>query len=305
MKAMQDAAVGTVRKKISMRKRMTRRVVLIFLLPMLIYYTIFTVLPIVSVFFLSFVRWRGIEFSQIQWVGFQWYKLIFTSNEYYPLILNAMLMGGIILVISLVAGFFLAQMLVAKIPCSKLFRTMWYLPVVLSMAVVSQLVLALISSDGVINTIIVNNGGNPIAFKDSVFWMYFFIIVLCVWKGLGTTIIMFMAGLQAIPNELYEAAKIDGVNAWQKLIYITLPLIRNMFAFIMITSVINAFVIFEPVQLISGGGPDGATKVIMYQIYDSAFLNFNLGLSAALSVVVLIICGLLTALNMRIAKTGD
>ena len=144
-----------------------------------------------------------------------------------------------------------------------------------------------------------------VAWKLSTFWMYFWIIFICVWKGLGATVILLVAGLNAIPPELYEAAELDGAGPVSKFFKITLPQLRPMLVFVMITSIIGAFNIFEPVQLISQGGPDGSTKVILYQIYNEAFQNGNNGMGSAIAVVVLLLLMGLTALNMRFGEEKE
>jgi ABC-type sugar transport system permease subunit len=147
-------------------------------------------------------------------------------------------------------------------------------------------------------------GGNNIVWRDSVFWMYFFIIAIVTWSGIGGTALLFIAGLNGISREIYEAAEIDGVNAFQKILCITLPLLKPMTGFILITGFIGSFNVFEPVMLVSEGGPDSATKVVLYRIYDEAFKNFNQGLSNALSVLVFVLVFILTLFNIRFTDSS-
>ena len=142
-------------------------------------------------------------------------------------------------------------------------------------------------------------GLERVSWTQSTGWVTAVIIIICVWKGLGQTIVLYIAGLQSIPREIYEAAELDGASSLQSFAYITIPMLRNTTTFVLITSIIGAFNMFEPVQLISHGGPDGTTKVILYQIYDEAFNNFNMGMSNALSVLTLFIIGILSFINMR------
>ena len=279
------------------------------LIPAMIHYFITNLIPIIGVFFLSVTEWNGINFSTLKWAGGANFVRFFTEPDYVKLLFNTALMGSVIVVSSLLISFLVAVMLVKEIRFKRIYRTIWYLPVLAPMAVVAQLFNALLQYDGVLNTILVNLGGKAVIWQDSAFWMYFFIIFLCVWKGLGTSILLFLAGLTSVPKELYEAADIDGATSLQKMFRVTVPMIRNMTGFILTTSLIGVFGIFEPVQLVSNGGPDGATKVVMFQIYYEAFENFNMGFSSAISVVVTVIVLVITFVCFRFTgitlKTED
>ena len=274
------------------------------LTPILIYYFLFGLLPIIVVILLSFVEWNGLRFHEIEWVGLGNFQEFFTNASYYRMLFNTILMGAFNVGFSMVFGFVAALFLTQKIKGTTFYRTVWYIPTIVSMAVVSQIVSTILNPDtGVLNTIIIRNGGEPILWQRSTGWMYFWIILVCVWKSLGGSMLLFMAGLNAIPPEIYEAAAIDGVNPFQKLFYITLPNMRQMTSFVLITSLMGIFSLFEPIQIISNGGPNGTTKVIMYQIYDEAFGgNLRMGMSSAISVVVLILVMAMTVLNMRLTK---
>lgn len=271
------------------------------LIPMLIYYTVLSTLPIVFVILLGFVDWNGIYFEDILWVGMKNYITIFTQTKYFKMFLNSLIMGVSISAINIILSFFVAMLMMAPIKGRIAYRTIWYIPCVVSTAVVSQLVTTILNpSTGLLNNILIKMGKEPIMWQLSTFWMFFWIILVSIWQGLGGTMILFMAGLAGIPQELYEAGDIDGTNRWQRLIHITLPGIKQMFAFILITASMGVFNIFAQVQLISAGGPFNSTMVIMYQIYDEAFLNMNVGMSSSLSVIVLILAMIITVLNMKV-----
>lgn len=131
------------------------------------------------------------------------------------------------------------------------------------------------------------------------------IIVMGVWKGLGYYMTLFLAGLYNIPGYLYEAAEIDGANAVQCFWKITLPMLRPVTFFILITGVINAFNVFEQVNVMTGGGPMNATTTIVHQIYIRAFTEYKMGYGAAEAVVLLIIVFVFTMLNFRYGNQGE
>lgn len=269
--------------------------------PIILYLVIFTFIPLVILFHYSFTQddlFKGTVF-----VGFENYKRIFTDPNYYMLFLATILIAMFTIGFSLVFGMLIALGVTGRIRGKGFYRTVYYIPVVVSMAVVAQISNVWLSyNSGTFNNILTALGLEKIAWYKSTFWMYFWIIVICVWKGLGSTVILLIAGLNAIPPEVYEAADLDGANGAERFFKITLPQLRPMLVFVMITSIIGAFNIFEPVQLISQGGPDGTTKVILFQIYNEAFQNGNYGMGSAISVVVLLILMLLTMLNMKFGE---
>lgn len=269
--------------------------------PIILYLVIFTFIPLVILFRYSFTQddlFKGTVF-----VGFENYKRIFTDPNYYMLFLATILIAVFTIGFSLVFGMLIALGVTGRIRGKGFYRTVYYIPVVVSMAVVAQISNVWLSyNSGTFNNILTAFGAERIAWYKSTFWMYFWIIVICVWKGLGATVILLIAGLNAIPPEVYEAADLDGANGAERFFKITLPQLRPMLVFVMITSIIGAFNIFEPVQLISQGGPDGTTKVILFQIYNEAFQNGNYGMGSAISVVVLLILMVLTMLNMKFGE---
>ncbi len=272
--------------------------------PIILYYFIFGIIPIIILFRYSFMQ--DDLFLGTQFVGFKNFVTIFTDNNYYVLFLATILIAVFTIGLSLVFGMLIALAVTQPLRGRGVYRTVYYIPVVISMAVVAQIANVWLSyNDGTFNNILNTLGMGSVAWKQSTFWMYFWIIFICVWKGLGATVILLVAGLNAIPPELYEAAELDGAGAVTKFFKITLPQLRPMLVFVMITSIIGAFNIFEPVQLISQGGPDGTTKVILFQIYNEAFQNGNYGMGSAIAVVVLVMLMILTALNMKFGEEKE
>lgn len=272
--------------------------------PIILYYFIFGIIPMIILFRYSFTQ--DDLFLGTQFVGLQNFITIFTDKNYYLLFAATILIAVFTIGLSLVLGMLIALAVTQPIRGRSAYRTIYYIPVVISMAVIAQIANVWLSyNEGTFNNILNVFGADSIAWKQSTFWMYFWIIFICVWKGLGATIILLVAGLNAVSPELYEAAELDGAGTVTKFFKITLPQLRPMLVFVMITSIIGAFNIFEPVQLISNGGPDGTTKVILFQIYNEAFQNGNYGMGSAIAVVVLILLMILTALNMKFGEEKE
>lgn len=272
--------------------------------PLILYYAIFGILPLAIVVEYSF--YRDELFLGKVWVGWQNYITFFTQKEYYVLLLDTMLIAAFTIGFSVVFGLLLAKLMTGPIRGKGFYRTVYYLPVVISLAIVAQIANVWLNyNNGTIDNLLVAFGLGRIDWYKSAFWMYFWIIVICIWKGLGATVILFVAGLSGISPEIYEAADVDGAGKFVKFFKITLPQLRPMFVFVLITSIIGAFNIFEPVQLISQGGPDGATKVVLFQIYNESFQNGNYGMGSAISVILLVILFALTVLNMKWGEAKD
>jgi ABC-type sugar transport system permease subunit len=270
--------------------------------PLMLYQIIFTAIPLFGVIILSFTKWDGIQ-PNIEFVGFGNYIKAF-DFEYAKLLGTTAILAFSMVGIGMILGFLFASLINSDIKGKGVFRSIWYIPCVVSMAITSQLVNVLIlpTEEGTINIILKLFGISPIAWQQSSFWMFFWLIAINIWKGLGGTIILYLAGLSGISKEIYEASDIDGASPWQKLWRITMPLLRPMHVFVLVTAIIGSFQMFEPVQLITRGGPNGATKVIVYQIYDEAFKNFQMGFASSLSLLLMIVLMTLTYFNMKLSK---
>jgi len=275
------------------------------LTPMMLYFAIFAIFPAFFVIYLSFTEWTGIM-GLPNWVGLKNFQAFFTQGDYVETLIRAGVYGLIILFFSVIVGFLIALLLNQKLLGTGAIRTIWYLPVLVSFAVVAQMVNTILNPvDGIVKQMMIRIGIEPIIFQESALWMSFWLIIITVWKGVGGTVIIYLAGLQGIDTTLYEAARVDGANKLKQLWYVTVPSLRPITMFILITGIIASFQIFEPVQLISHGGPHGETNIILYRIYQDAFQSFNFGMASASSVVVLMVTLLLSILQYRISQRSN
>lgn len=272
------------------------------LAPVLIYFAIFSVFPVLFVIYLSFTEWNGLM-GFPQWIGLRNFRAFFTDLDYVMTLVRAGIYGFIILFLNMIIGFLTALLLNMKIKGSSVIRTIWYLPVIVPFSVVAQMASIILNPvDGVIKNIMLLFTDKPVVFQQSAYWMSFWIIVISVWKGVGHTVIIYLAGLQNIDMSLYEAAQVDGASGFRIFKNITLPCLRPITMFVLITGTINSFLIFEPVQLITQGGPHGATNTILFRIFQDAFKNFDMGMAGASSVVVLIITLILSINQYRVSQ---
>lgn len=267
-------------------------------LPVIVYYALFTLVPVFMMVWYAF-RDYSIRLNKDQFIGLENFSIIFSDSRYLMSIVWTMIIAVFVVAIGMVFGFLLAYLL-NKLSYGKGFlRTLWYVPALVSLAIISTLLNILLGTYGSFNNLLESMGLPYQNWYDSVFWMYFWIIIVVSWKGLGGTALYFIAGLNGIDKSVLEAADIDGCHGFKRVWYITLPMMRPMLGYILITGFIGAFNIFEPVQIISGGRPE-QTKVILYRIYDEAFANGELGLASAISIVVFIVVFLMTLINMKV-----
>lgn len=264
-------------------------------------FLLFMAYPICFAVFASMSKWTGINSLVGNLCGFDNYVSIFTDEKFWKS-LGTTIIYLIGIPIGMILGLLLAMGMNRKILGVRVLRTMYYVPVVSSLVAISILWSWVYNYDyGLFNSIIKALTGvhGPNWLGDE-FWVKVALIIFMVWKGLGTSIILYLAGLQNIPRNYYEAAIIDGANGWQKFRNITLPLVSPVTFYILITSLIGGFQVFVEVQvMVANGGTNYSAATIVYYLYDKAFSNGQLGYGCALAVLLAIIIFIITAINFK------
>lgn len=216
--------------------------------------------------------------------------------------------------IRVVIGLFLALTLRLQTRFNMIFRVLFFLPSVTATIAITVIWGYIFQgqSYGLINSFMLRMGNvsEPIAFLNDANYTMMILVVMSVWGGIGYNMIIFLAGLQNIPAELYEAAAIDGANGRQRLTYLTLPLLRPTFLFVVVTGIIGAFQVFEPIYILFasaeglGGALDSALTVVPY-LYDSGFRLFQFGYASAIAWILFIIIFALTLLNLAVGRANE
>ncbi len=269
------------------------------LTPVLIYFLIFAFMPVIINTGLSFTKWNGIVGSP-EWVGLDNYAR-YLKKPYPGIIGNTVLFSVSILALQTSISFFVAILLNQRVRGLGIYRTLWYIPTLTASAIMAQIAIVFISPyGGVINNILESLGQQPVIWTIESFWMRTMIIIYAVWRGLGGPVVLFLAALQGIPRQLYEAAEVDGANRRQTLRYITLPSMKPMIVFVLVTGFIGNFQIFEAILLISKGGPSNSTTTLTLKIYNDAFVNLKLGLASSGAVFMLIILAVFSFTAIRL-----
>lgn len=199
-----------------------------------------------------------------------------------------------------VAPIFLAVLVDTSVPGIRVFRAIYYLPVVTSLVVTGLMWKWLYQEGGPLNYLLQSAGliAAPVAWLADPATSLYAVMAVTVWTGLGYYMVIYLAGLQAIPRALYENARLEGVSGWRQTLFITIPLLRPYIALVAITSSIAAVKVFEEVYVMTGGGPLNASETLVYFIYDHAFGNFEMGYAAAAGVLLLVVALLVSSFNL-------
>ncbi|MFS1514993.1 carbohydrate ABC transporter permease [Bacillus sp. SCS-151] len=270
----------------------------LFILPMIIYFSIFLLLPILLSFVLSFTEWN--MRSTPKFVGFENYtNLLFDSVKYpnfWPSLLVTLKYILFSLPIGILLALILASALNSNVKGEGFFKTAYYVPNVTSfVAVAAMWVFLLDPLIGMVNQLL----GINHSWLGSVTTALPALAVMGIWTGLGYNILIIISAMKGIPDSVYEAAKIDGANPIQRFIYITLPMIQPTIFFLLVTGLIASFQIFDPMYLMTKGGPDGSTMSYMLSLYNHAFRYFEMGTASAMSYILLVIILFVTWINFK------
>ncbi|MBA3921948.1 MAG: sugar ABC transporter permease [Nostocaceae cyanobacterium] len=270
----------------------------IFLTPALILLTIFVLLPIAYIFYLSFTA-GNFTLVGTHWVGLKNYWRLALNPDFWQVIKNTVYFTVATVIPSLVIPLALAVLLDRTIALRGLLRSAYFLPSIVSIVAAGLGFRWLFQTEGPINALLGTIHIAPIAWLEKPFWAMGVIILVSIWKQLGFNMVVFLAGLQAIPPSRYEAAELDGANPWQQFWYITLPGLRPTIVFATVTTVIFTLRSFEQVYVITEGGPLNSTNLLVYYIYQEAFGQFDFGYAVAAATVLLAVTLVLVYLQLQ------
>jgi multiple sugar transport system permease protein len=270
-----------------------------FVLPNLIIFAVFTLVPMAFAFALSFMKWDGA--NPISFVGLANFSRLLHDENFRISLLNTLYFVAGTVPTTLVLSLLVAVLLNRKFTGRNFFRAAFFFPYVASLVAVSVVFnMMFFPSMGPVNNILRALGVHkPPAWTASVQWAMPTVMMAYVWRNVGYYMIIYLAALQGVPHELYEAARMDGASPWQCFRKITVPMITPATFLVTILLTIASFKIFDLILVMTGGGPGRATNVLVYTIYDSAFLSFEYGYSSAQSMVLFLIVLLITILQFR------
>ena len=285
------------------RDRRTHRIryaltVLAFLLPSAVPLVLFVLGPMVAAAWISLTEWNLL--APAKWVGLENYANLLTDPETADVFLHTLyyIVGYLPLVY--IGGLAIALALNTALRGRTLLRGVYFLPVITSWIVVALVWRWLLNpSNGVVNTVLAFFGIDGPGWWTDPAWAMPSIILASAWKDLGFVMVILLAGLQAIDPELLDASRVDGAGWWRRLFSITLPLLSPATFFVVVISLINGFQVFDQVYAMTGGGPGGATQVVVQQIYDLTFRYGKAGEASALSWLLFVVILAVTVIQIR------
>lgn len=288
-----SAARQDLRKRRGLSKLEQGYMGFVLILPWLIGFCIFKLYPFVSSLVYSFTDYdlfRGVQ----NVVGFQNYIDAFTKAKNVKALKVTFTYAFMTVPLKLIFALFIAYILNFKIKGVGLFRTAYYVPSILGGSVaIAVLWKALFKNDGVVNTILIMLGFESINFLADKNWALFIICLLRVWQ-FGSAMVLFLAALKGVPEDLYEAASIDGATKGRQFLSITIPLISPVIFYNLVTQLVQAFQEFNGPYIITNGGPRNATTLISVIVYNTAFKDYKVGMSSAMAWVMFVIVMILT-----------
>jgi multiple sugar transport system permease protein len=283
--------VKRVQKPRGQKRRAFRRLfpIYLFLLPGMALFVLWTLYPLLDAFVMSFFDWNPNPNAQSAFLGLRNYMQALSDPVFWQAFRNVIEYTAVTVVGQMIFGLAAALLLNRKFFALGIFRTLYYLPVVSSWVIVSLIFSFLFSSsNGPVDWFL---GDVLHLIPDTQSWLGSTtlalptLMILGIWKGIGWNMVIFLAGLQSIPAELYEAARVDGANRWTLFRRITLPLLRPVITFVVVILTMGGFGAFIPMFILTQGGPLHATETLLTYAYTNAFSSFDFGYAAAITYI--------------------
>lgn len=271
----------------------------LFLIPGVIILGAFIFYPMLNAIWLSFTNYTIV--TDAEFIGLDNYKGLFTDALFWKVLGQTLLYLVIVVPALVILPIFLAILVNQQVKGIGFFRSAYYVPVVTSMVVVGIAWKWVYADKGILNYILESLGliNEPVNWLTSTSTSIFAVMVVTIWKGLGYYMVIYLAGLQSISDDLYEAADIDGASKWKQIWHITIPLLMPSIMIVTIMSSISAMKVFEEIYVMTGGGPLNSSKTLVYYIYEEAFDKLQMGYASAAGVVLFIITLIFSVINIK------
>lgn len=273
----------------------------LFIAPNFIGFVVFMLLPILMSLYYSFTDYDVI--TEANFVGFENYIKLFQDDQFITALLNTLWYCVLTVPAGVILALLLAVLFNRQIPGIGAFRTLTFIPVITSMVAVS-LIWSMLYEDngGLLNTLLGYVGLPPVHWLTDTNMAMISIAIMSIWKGLGYNMTIFLAGLQGVPHDLYEAATIDGANSVQKFFKITVPMIGPTMYFVTLMSLIGSLQVFDQVYIMTNGGPVNATKTVAMYLYQYGFQFYKMGYACAAAYVLFILVFIVSLIQNRSSK---
>jgi multiple sugar transport system permease protein len=276
---------------------------LLFISPTLLGFLVFFLGPILAVLFLSFTKYDML--SAPETAGIANYAKLLKDSQLHKVYGNTFFFGAAAIILNVSLGLFLAILVNQRLPAflRYLLRTVYFFPVLVGMIYAATVWKFLFNRDlGLINYYLHYFGVAPVSWLTSSQFALWSIILVYVWKNVGFTMLTTLAGLQSIPQDIYEAAAIDGARAFAMLRKITIPLLSPVILFNVVITLINTMQEFDSIVALTNGGPGNASRTVSLYIYEKAFRGLDMGYASAIAVTLFLVIALLTALQFSFSR---
>lgn len=270
----------------------------LFMLPALIMLSFFFFWPIINTLRLSFFEYNMM--TAPEFIGISNFQNLLQDSKFWNALKNTILYSMMVIPSLVILPLGLAVLIDTNLKFINIFKVGYYFPRILSMVVVGTIWKFMYQSDGLINSFIKLFGFNPPSWLADSTYALIAIAIVTIWKSSGYYMVIYLAGLQTIPRQLYEAAKVDGASSWKQFYHITLPLLKPHILTVSLITTIGAMRVFGESFIITDGGPGGATEVVTLYVYKLAFEYFNMGYASTVALILLIIILILSFINFKI-----
>lgn len=274
-----------------------------FLSPTLILLFTFSLLPAVVAFFLSFTTYN--IFQPTQWVGVDNYIAAFKDPNFWNAMKNTFYYWILVTPALIIFPIFVAILVNQALIGIKIYRLVFYFPVLVSVVVTAFLWQWMFQSDGIFNYILSLFGLEPVKWLTSRNMVMPSLAIVTIWQGLGYYMLFYLAGLQSVSQDLYEAAELDGAGFFRKHFSITLPLLRPIIFFVAVMSTMSAFKEFTLMLTMTEGGPLKASTTVVYMVFEKAFVNLEMGYASAISFILFAVILILSIINRSLIEKED
>ncbi|MDQ0111922.1 carbohydrate ABC transporter permease [Paenibacillus harenae] len=289
------------------KKKKWQTYAVLFILPSFLLYTLFVIVPTVSSMYLSLTSWDGVS-SDIRFIGFSNFVEIWNSERVHNALKNTLFMAVVLVLLENIVAMALAIFVDQVRWFRNLFRSVFYFPVLLSGIVMGFVWTIILNYNfGVLNQLldVVGLGHLKADWLGNPDFALLSIILSTVWKSAGYYMIIYLAGLQSIPQDLSEAASIDGANRWQQFRHITFPLLAGAMTVCIVLSMISALKIFDQIAVMTDGGPGFETETLTYIIYKVGFGELRQGFGTALAQVLFVLIMIVTVIQVKFLRKRE
>ena len=295
----------TKTEQMSGRKRDERIAGYVFSLPAVVLLIAFLVVPIIYTVYYSVFQYQVMRPNDITFIGFENYHKLITDSDFWISLKNTFYFTIIVVPVQCALALILAMLVSKKFKGVSIFRTMYFSPQLTSMVVIAVLWTVLYNSNpntGLINALLVNLGLEPINFLTNERTAMNSIIFMSAWQGAGYQMMIFLAGLQGIPRDQYEAASVDGATPWQQFWFITIPNLKGTIKYVIMITMIQAMKLFTQPYVMTQGGPRNSTKTMVYYIYTQGFQKGNFGYACSVAAVFFVIVVAMSLILQKITS---